>query len=94
MARNAAPVASAEASDPTTKLFGIGLGVAVLLDVTLVRMMLVPAAMSVLGDRAWWLPRWLDRLLPNLDVEGADLAERLAAQEHAAEPERELAPVG
>ncbi len=57
------------ASDPTTKLFGIGLGVAVLLDVTLVRMMLVPAAMSVLGDRAWWLPGWLERFLPRIDLD-------------------------
>ncbi|HET7351289.1 MAG TPA: MMPL family transporter [Marmoricola sp.] len=56
--------------DPTTKIFGIGLGVAVLLDVTLVRMVLVPATMGVLGDRAWWLPGWLDRLLPRIDVEG------------------------
>ena len=57
-------------SDPTTKIFGIGLGVAVLLDVTLIRMVLVPAAMGLLGDRAWWLPGWLDRLLPRIDIEG------------------------
>ncbi len=55
--------------DPTTKVFGIGLGVAVLLDVTLVRMVLVPAAMGLLGARAWWLPSWLGRLLPRIDVE-------------------------
>ena len=48
-------------SDVTTKMFGVGLAVAVLLDVTLVRMVLVPAAMSLLGHRAWWLPAWLDR---------------------------------
>ena len=57
------------AGDPTTKMFGVGLGVAVLLDVTLVRMVLVPAAMSVLGARAWWLPTWLDRLLPRIDLD-------------------------
>jgi RND superfamily putative drug exporter len=56
--------------DVTTKLFGVGLGVAVLLDVTLVRMVLVPAAMSLLGHRAWWLPRSLDRMLPTIDLEG------------------------
>ena len=50
--------------DVTTKMFGVGLAVAVLLDVTLVRMVLVPAAMSLLGHRAWWLPPWLDRRLP------------------------------
>ncbi len=57
-------------SDVTTKLFGVGLAVAVLLDVTLVRMVLVPAAMSLLGHRAWWLPKSLDRVLPSIDLEG------------------------
>lgn len=52
------------------KLFGIGLAVAVLLDATVVRMLLVPATMELLGDRNWWLPGWLDRLLPTIDVEG------------------------
>jgi uncharacterized membrane protein YdfJ with MMPL/SSD domain len=51
-------------------LIGVGLSVAVLLDVTLVRMVLVPAAMSLLGHRAWWLPAWLDRALPVIDLEG------------------------
>jgi RND superfamily putative drug exporter len=52
------------------KLFGVGLSVAVLLDATLVRMLLVPATMELLGDRNWWLPKWLDRILPKLNVEG------------------------
>jgi RND superfamily putative drug exporter len=52
------------------KLFGTGLGVAVLLDATVVRMLLVPATMELLGDRNWWMPRWLDRLIPRLNVEG------------------------
>ena len=56
--------------DVTTKMFGVGLAVAVLLDVTLVRMVLVPAAMSLLGHRAWWLPAWLERRLPTIDIEG------------------------
>jgi RND superfamily putative drug exporter len=56
--------------DVTTKMFGVGLSVAVLLDVTLVRMVLVPAAMSLLGHRAWWLPAWLERRLPVIDIEG------------------------
>lgn len=77
---------------------GFGLAVGVLLDAFLVRMTFTPAVLSLLGDRAWWLPRWLDRLLPNLDVEGAALAERLAAQEPSEESaevrERELASVG
>jgi putative drug exporter of the RND superfamily len=58
--------------DVVTKMFGVGLSVAVLLDVTLVRMVLVPAAMGLLGQRAWWLPSWLDRLLPTIDLEAAD----------------------
>jgi RND superfamily putative drug exporter len=55
------------------KLFGLGLAVAVLLDATLVRMLLVPATMELLGERNWWLPRWLDRILPRIDVEGPQL---------------------
>jgi RND superfamily putative drug exporter len=56
--------------DVTTKMFGIGLAAAVFLDVTLVRMVLVPAAMSLLGHRAWWLPAWLERRLPTIDIDG------------------------
>jgi putative drug exporter of the RND superfamily len=56
--------------DVTTKMFGVGLAVAVFLDVTLVRMVLVPAVMSLLGHRAWWLPAWLERRLPTIDLEG------------------------
>ncbi len=75
-------------------MFGVGLALAVLLDVTLVRMVLVPAAMSLLGHRAWWLPSWLDRLLPNIDLEGAghdDLDAELA--EISKDDERESALV-
>jgi RND superfamily putative drug exporter len=59
--------------DPTRsiKMFGFGLAVAVFLDATVVRMLLVPATMELLGDRNWWLPRWLNRVLPKIDVEGA-----------------------
>ncbi|MFP5255907.1 MAG: MMPL family transporter [Acidimicrobiia bacterium] len=57
-------------TDRVVKLFGLGLAVAILLDATVVRMLLVPATMELLGDRNWWLPRWLDRLLPTIDVEG------------------------
>ena len=52
------------------KLFGLGLSIAVLLDATLVRMLLVPATMKLLGGRNWWLPGWLDRVLPRISVEG------------------------
>jgi RND superfamily putative drug exporter len=56
--------------DPIGKLFGVGLAVAVLMDATLVRMVLVPATMSLVGRANWWLPAWLDRILPHLDLEG------------------------
>ena len=54
----------------TMKMMGTGLATAIAFDATVVRMVLVPATMELLGDRNWWLPAWLDRLLPNLDVEG------------------------
>jgi putative drug exporter of the RND superfamily len=54
----------------TTKMMGTGLATAVLFDATVVRMVLVPATMELLGDGNWWLPRWLQRLLPKVDVEG------------------------
>ncbi|SDT83218.1 putative drug exporter of the RND superfamily [Streptomyces sp. TLI_053] len=50
--------------DPSTKMFGLGLATAILVDATLVRMVLVPATMTLLGRANWWLPRWLDRTLP------------------------------
>ncbi len=52
------------------KLFGLGLASAVFIDATIVRMLLVPATMELLGARNWWLPGWLDRLIPKIDVEG------------------------
>jgi RND superfamily putative drug exporter len=52
---------------------GLGLAVGVLADAFLVRMILVPALMSLLGKSAWWIPKWLDRILPDVDVEGAKL---------------------
>ncbi len=57
--------------DRIIKLFGTGLATAVFLDATLVRMLLVPATMSLLGGRNWWFPRWLDKIVPTLHVEGA-----------------------
>jgi RND superfamily putative drug exporter len=51
------------------KLFGIGLATAIFVDATLVRMVLVPAVMQLLGPRNWWIPDWLERALPSLDIE-------------------------
>jgi putative drug exporter of the RND superfamily len=62
------------------KLFGVGLAVAVFLDATLVRMLLVPATMALLGDRNWWLPAWLDRILPHLNVEGPAPADHMTQE--------------
>ena len=56
--------------DPTTKMFGLGLATAIFIDATIVRLILVPATMTLLGDANWWIPRWLDRWLPTIDVEG------------------------
>jgi RND superfamily putative drug exporter len=56
--------------DVFSKMFGIGLATAVLIDATIIRMVLVPATMELLGDRNWWLPAWLDRLLPRINVDG------------------------
>jgi RND superfamily putative drug exporter len=55
--------------DVFLKLFGIGLASAIFLDATVVRMVLVPAVMQLLGSRNWWIPNWLERILPRLDVE-------------------------
>ncbi|MFP3899851.1 MAG: MMPL family transporter [Acidimicrobiia bacterium] len=52
------------------QLFGLGLAVAIFVDAAVVRTLLVPAAMELLGDRNWWLPRWIDRLLPRIGVDG------------------------
>jgi RND superfamily putative drug exporter len=63
----------------TIKLFGLGLATAIFVDATVVRMVLVPATMELLGDRNWWFPRWLDRIIPRLHVEaGPDVDAELA----------------
>jgi len=58
---------------PFIKIFGFALGAAVLFDAFFVRMALVPATMFILGTTTWWMPKWLDRILPNLDIEGEEL---------------------
>jgi RND superfamily putative drug exporter len=56
--------------DRQLKLFGLGLATAVAIDATIIRMVLVPATMELLGDRNWWMPKWLERIVPRIDVEG------------------------
>ncbi len=79
--------------DPTIKAIGFGLAIGVFIDAFVVRMFLVPAVMGLLGDTAWWLPAWLDRLLPHADIEGTGMRTRTAETPEApvTEPERELA---
>jgi putative drug exporter of the RND superfamily len=59
--------------EPTTKMFGVGLSVAVFIDATVVRMIMVPAAMVLMRQRTWWLPGWLNRIVPDVDIEGSKL---------------------
>lgn len=68
--------------DIMIKQVGFALAIGILLDAFIVRMALVPAVMSLFGDKAWWLPKWLDRRLPNLDVEGDKLIAQLKTQEN------------
>ncbi len=72
------------------KLFGLGMAVAVFVDATVVRMVLVPATMELLGNRNWWIPDWLDRILPRIDVEGHHLDVTAVETDVGREREREL----
>ncbi|MFD8458693.1 MMPL family transporter [Streptomyces antimycoticus] len=84
-------------SESMIKMIGFGLATAVLFDAFVVRMAIVPAVLALLGKAAWWLPRWLDRALPNVDVEGEGLRKQLeatpAAQQRDSDPEAELTRV-
>jgi RND superfamily putative drug exporter len=79
--------------NPTVKLIGFGMAVAVLIDSTIVRMVLVPAVMELLGKAAWWFPKWLE-WLPKLDVEGPPDPGAADPPEPPAEPEREPVVAG
>jgi len=56
--------------DVIAKMMGLGLGLAILIDVLFVRLVIAPAVVVLLGDHAWWLPSWLDRILPDVSLEG------------------------
>ncbi|MFI9105704.1 MMPL family transporter [Streptomyces fildesensis] len=79
-------------SESMIKMMGFGLAIAVAFDAFVVRMAVVPAVLALLGKAAWWLPRWLDRALPNVDVEGEQLQKNLAAQAAGSAPERAPEP--
>ncbi|MEV6932494.1 MMPL family transporter [Dactylosporangium sp. NPDC051485] len=71
--------------DPVIKSMGFALAIGVAIDAFIVRMTIVPAVVSLLGRAAWWIPRWLDKILPNVDIEGEKLREHLST-EPAKEP--------
>jgi RND superfamily putative drug exporter len=73
--------------DPVVKEFGVGLAVAIAIDSTLVRCLLVPAVMVLLGKRAWWLPDWMERIVPHISIEGEEFfAKRDAERQASPEP--------
>ncbi|MFF2161879.1 MMPL family transporter [Streptomyces sp. NPDC058175] len=90
-------------NDDMIKMMGFGLAIAVFFDAFVVRMAIVPAVLALLGKSAWWLPRWLDKLLPNMDVEGERLHKTLTPSSSPAadgehedrdnDEDRELEPV-
>ncbi|WP_326650500.1 MMPL family transporter [Streptomyces sp. NBC_01750] len=80
-------------SEQMVKMIGFGLAIAVLFDAFVVRMAIVPAVLALLGHKAWWLPRWLDRVLPNVDVEGEKLHKELAGSPEDPDEERALVRV-
>jgi RND superfamily putative drug exporter len=83
--------------EPTVKMIGLGLAAAIAIDATIVRMVLVPATMTLLGPANWWLPAWLNRVLPDIHVEGAaedrvlDLRDAVVPQRTADESESPIA---
>ena len=79
--------------DPTVKMLAIGMAFAVLIDASLVRMILVPSIMSLLGEHAWWMPRWLEPIVPQLQLEGSAAA-AAAAPESPSAGRAPAAPLG
>ncbi|MFE0422194.1 MMPL family transporter [Streptomyces sp. NPDC058953] len=74
-------------------MMGFGLAIAVFFDAFVVRMAIVPAVLALLGEKAWWLPRWLDKALPNVDVEGEKLQQELAHRPQDPDEDRRLVGV-
>jgi RND superfamily putative drug exporter len=87
-------------ADRGAKLFGFSLALAIFLDATLVRMLLVPATMELLGKRNWWMPKWLDRMLPRVSVEGTGydldvvVPELADGSDHVSQPQSDRESVG
>jgi RND superfamily putative drug exporter len=70
--------------DVISKMFGVGLGLAILIDVLIVRLVVAPAVVQLLGDKAWWMPAWMDRIIPNVSLDGHDVETRSEAEIEAA----------
>ena len=84
-------IAFVPTGDVNIKPIALGLAVGVFVDAFIVRMVLVPAVLALLGKHAWWMPRWLDRLLPDVDVEGARLERSHPVQDGPQHADREHA---
>ncbi|MQA73829.1 MAG: MMPL family transporter [Solirubrobacterales bacterium] len=82
------------APDTISKMFGVGLGAAILIDVLIVRLLIAPAVVTLLGDRAWWLPSWLDRLIPDVSLEGHTVEALDAPEGMPRDPDTEPVPEG
>ena len=76
-------------TDPTVKMLAIGMAFAVLIDASLVRMILVPSVMALLDERAWWMPRWLEPIVPHLELEEGTVEPASAAEQAPGRPAAE-----
>lgn len=81
-------------SSPTIQTMGVGLAAAVAFDAFVVRMAIAPAVLALLGHRAWWLPRILNRVLPNVDIEGEALSRHVPASTAESDAAVRRLPVG
>ncbi|GAA0360017.1 MMPL family transporter [Actinoallomurus spadix] len=81
-------------NNPTIQTRGVGLASAVAFDAFVVRMAIAPAVLALLGHRAWWLPRALNRVLPNVDIEGEALSRHVAASVTVPDAAGPWIPVG
>ena len=80
-------------SETTSKMMGFGLAAAVFFDAFIIRMIVIPAVMSILGDSAWKLPAWLDKILPNVDIEGEAIRRIPIEQDPDSDPDPKQVPV-
>jgi len=81
-------------NDPIIKLFGVALSTAVLLDAFIVRLIFVPSLMTIIGKTNWWLPGWLDKVLPHVSVESEeDFAAGASEIEDIEDPDEKPEPV-